>query len=287
MLRLSGRAVLKPVPEVSVKGRASLELACGLHFSGLQLDPSKECSLVADAGFKALEVSPWMQGIMTDRVVKILESSMRKNGLAFSGFTSIYPPEMTLASPSLARRRGNTSYTNWLIDLAHDLGGRTLVWGSGRARTIPRGIPLRKGYAWLVKLLRDCGSLACERQVKIAIEPLNRFESGIIHNMNEALSLAETVKLESIGTVYDTFQVSLEESSFVRPIFLASQRLAAVHISDCNRKIPGKGHFDFEPIFDALKKTGYDGYITLEATLGRNHREELVAARKYLERMID
>ena len=137
-----------------------------------------------------------------------------------------------------------------------------------------------------LELLKACGSFASERRVKIAIEPLNRFESGIIHNMNEALSLAETMKLDSIGTVYDTFQASLEESSLIKPIFVAGKRLAAVHVSDCNRRIPGKGHFDFEAIFDALNKVGYDGYVTLEATLRHNHRKELVAARKFLERLI-
>ncbi|MGD0550321.1 MAG: hypothetical protein ABSA81_07240 [Candidatus Bathyarchaeia archaeon] len=54
-----------------------------------------------------------------------------------------------------------------------------------------------------------------------------------------------------------------------------------------NRKIPGRGHIDFRPIFDALKKVGYDGYVTLEAILSRNPRQDLVAARKYMENMID
>jgi sugar phosphate isomerase/epimerase len=229
-----------------------MELACGLHFSGLHLDIDKECRLLANAGFSALEISPWMQG-----TVKTLQSSMRRNGLAFSGFTSIYPPETTLVSQSLACRRRNISYTNRLIELAHDLGGRTLVWGSGRARTIPRAIPPRKGRAYLVELLMACGSLASERKVTIAIEPLNRFESGTIHNMKEALSLVKTVKLDSIGTVYDMFQVGLEESSFTKPILLAGKRLAAVHVSDCNRKIPGKGHFDFEPVRWVRDSRGY------------------------------
>jgi len=123
--------------------------------------------------------------------------------------------------------------------------------------------------------------------VTIAIEPLNRFESTIIHNISEALSLAKLVSRRSVGVVYDTFHTNLEEDSFTQPILLAGKRLAAVHVSDCNRRIPGRGHIDFPPIFDALKKIGYDGYVTLEAILSRDPRQDLAAARKYLRNMID
>ena len=87
--------------------------------------------------------------------------------------------------------------------------------------------------------------------------------------------------------MFDTFQASLEEDSFTKPILLAGKRLAAVHVSDCNRKIPGKGHLDFVAIFEALRKVNYDGYVTLEAILGGNLLGDLVAARKYLERVMD
>jgi len=212
---------------------------------------------------------------------------LRRNDLAFAGFTAIYPPEMTLASPSVAARRKNILYTKRLIELANDLGGTGLVWGSGRARDIPKGVPFRKGYSWLIELLRASASLADAKDIKIAIEPINRFESTIIHNAKEALVLARLVDHESVGIVYDTFHTNLEEVSFTHPILLAGKRLAAVHVSDCNRKIPGKGHIDFRPIFDALKKVDYGGYVSLEAILPRNPHQDLAAVRKYLEKMID
>ena len=264
-----------------------MELACALHLSHGHLEISKAAKFVAEAGFDAFEISPWIPRKLTPARVNTLMTSLRRNGLAFSGFTSLYPPEMKLASPSGASRRKNIHYTKRLIELAQSLDGKLLVWGSGRARNIPKGVPFGKGYAWLVELLRASGRTADQMDVKIAIEPLNRFESTIIHNMGEALSLAKLVNQRSVGVVYDTFHTNLEEDSFTKPILLAGERLAAVHVSDCNRKIPGKGHIDFPPIFDALKKVRYDGYVTLEAILSRNPRKELATARKYLEDMID
>ena len=264
-----------------------MELASSLHLSHGSLAIPKAAKLVAEAGFPALEISPWIQMTPTRAALVDLKRSLRRNGLAFSGFTAIYPPEMQLASPSALARRRNALYTKRLIELTNDLGGRSIVWGSGRARNIPKGVPFKKGYRWLIELLKTSGLLAGQRGVKIAIEPLNRFESNIIHNAKEALLLARSVGCENVGIVYDTYHVSLEEDSFTEPIIFAGKRVAAVHVSDCNRKIPGKGHIDFPPIFEALKKVGYDGYVTLEAILSHNPRQELVAARRYLERIIE
>lgn len=260
-----------------------MELACALHFSGAHLEHPRAAKLAAESGFHALEVSPWIPRSISRGDVKKLKASLNRNHIAFSGFTAIYPPEMVLASPSRASRMKSILYTNKLIELAYDLGGRALVWGSPRSRAIPKGVPFKRGYAWLVQLLNASGTLADERDVKIAIEPINRFESTIIHNAREAVSLARLVNHESVGIVYDVFHASLEEESFTEPILLAGKSLVAVHVSDCNRRIPGKGHIDFRPIFDALKKVGYDGYVTLEATFGPNLRRDLVAARKHLE----
>jgi len=263
-----------------------MNLACALHFSGLKLPFKKQCRLIAEAGFTAIEVSPWMQGKLTRTRIRELKASMRKNDLAFSGFTAIYPPNMILAAASASVRKRNVAYTNSLIELTSDLEGQVMVWGSGRARTIPPGTPFRNGYAWLVGLLKASGSFAYEKRVKIGIEPLSRFESGIIHNTNEALKLARAVRRKSLGTVYDTFEASLEEKSLTEPLIQAGKLLAAVHVSDCNRKIPGAGHLNFDPIFKALKTIKYDGFITLEATLSADFRRELKISREFLSQRI-
>jgi len=260
-----------------------LKLACALHFSGFPIGHSRAARLAAAAGFDALEISPWFPSVINRAGVKQLKASVKRNHIAFSGFTAIYPPEIVLASRSPVARKRSVLYTNHLIELAHELGGRSLVWGSPRSRNIPDDVPFKRGYAWLVQLLKTSGSLGEERGVKIAIEPINRFESKIIHTAGEALSLARLVDRKSVGIVYDVFHVSLEEDSFTAPILLAGKRLAAVHVSDCNRRIPGKGHIDFRPIFRALKRVGYDGYVTLEAILGRDLKKDLIAARKDLE----
>jgi sugar phosphate isomerase/epimerase len=264
-----------------------LKLACTFHISHPYLRIPKAVKLAAQAGFDAFEISPSIPRQLTRGDIRSIRSSLKRNKLAFAGFTSIYPPEMILASKSTTVRRKSIVYTKWLIETVSQLEGRHMVWGSGRSRNIPKDVPFRKGLHWLVDLLRESGTLADNMGIKIAIEPQNRFESTIIHNVREALSLAKLVKHESIGVVYDTFHTSLEEDSFTKPILLAGKRLASVHVSDCNRKIPGKGHINFSPIFQSLKRVRYDGYISLEAILGRDPHQDLISARRYMAKMIE
>ena len=261
-----------------------MQLACALHLA--EVDYPKGVKLAAAAGYDAYEISPWLPRRLTDSDISKLGVLLKRNHLEFSGFTSIYPPEMVLASPSPAARRKAILYTNRLIELVQRLGGRSICWGSSRARQIPRGVAPQVGYGWLAKLLRTSGKWAEKREVKIAIEPINRFESSNIHTVKEALALAKTVNQGNVGIVYDTHHASFEETSFTRPIYLAGKRIMAVHVSDCNRRIPGKGHIDFEPIFTALRRVGYDGYVTLEAIFERNIRREMTTARKRLERLV-
>ena len=261
-----------------------MELACALHLAGV--DYPKGVKLAAEAGFDAYEVSPWLPRRLTDTDINILRVLLKKNGLKFSGFTAIYPPEMIVASPSPHARRKITLYTNRLIDLVDSFEGHSIVWGSPRSRRIPRGVSSEVGYRRLIELLRTSGTFAEKRKVRIAIEPINRFESSNIHTVREALALAKSVSRRSVGIVFDTHHASFEETSFTQPIFLAGKRIMAVHVSDCNRKIPGKGHIDFAPIFNALRKVGYDGYVSLEAIFERDIRRELITARKRLEAMI-
>lgn len=49
--------------------------------------------------------------------------------------------------------------------------------------------------------------------------------------------------------------------------------------------VPGDGALDFKPIFDVLKKTGYEGYVLVEAEQDpakANPLEYAIKARKYI-----
>ena len=63
----------------------------------------------------------------------------------------------------------------------------------------------------------------------------------------------------------------------------AADHIAYVHLADSNRFQPGAGHLDFEPGLSALKRIGYDGFMTLECRVtGPNKRQALVESAHYV-----
>lgn len=67
------------------------------------------------------------------------------------------------------------------------------------------------------------------------------------------------------GYLYDTFHFNIEENSVSGVIEPSAHAIKHVHISDNTRGVPGAGHIDFAAVFRALRKVGYDGWLTVEA----------------------
>jgi D-psicose/D-tagatose/L-ribulose 3-epimerase len=78
--------------------------------------------------------------------------------------------------------------------------------------------------------------------------------------------------------MYDTFHANIEELDPVAAFSRNSENLIHVHISENDRGVPGRGHVPWEQTFSAIKKSGYDGWLTIEA-FGRSLPELAAATR--------
>ncbi len=115
---------------------------------------------------------------------------------------------------------------------------------------------------WLIEALREC---ALENSlVKLAIEPINRYETDIINTVESGLELIEKVECENVGLLLDTFHMNIEEPSICESIKLCKERLFHFHIADSNRWHPGAGHIDFKEILEVLDQVGYRDFISAE-----------------------
>jgi len=121
-----------------------------------------------------------------------------------------------------------------------------------------------QAIAWLTEALRECAALAEEEGVKLALEPLNRYETNLVNTVAEALRLIKEVGSEAVGLLFDTFHANIEEPSIEDGIRAAGGCLLHVHVADSNRWHPGAGHIDFASIVATLREVGYDGYLSAE-----------------------
>jgi sugar phosphate isomerase/epimerase len=126
------------------------------------------------------------------------------------------------------------------------------------------GVEYVLAMEWLCEALRECSRAAATHGIRLALEPINRYETTLINTSAEGLSLIEQVGEENFGLLLDTFHMNIEEPDIDESIHLCGERIFHFHVADSNRWYPGKGHLDFPSIIRSLSKTGYQGFISGE-----------------------
>ena len=150
-----------------------------------------------------------------------------------------------------------------LIDFAGDVGAPLVTIGSFRGRLASVG---DGGRQLLSDILLKGASYAHSCGIRLALEPLNRYETDVIFNTDEGLAFIQAINHPALGLLLDTFHVNIEESSWTDPFrrAMASGRLWHVHLGDNNRLPPGQGLIDFNAIVTTLRETGYTSYLSAE-----------------------
>lgn len=115
---------------------------------------------------------------------------------------------------------------------------------------------------WLVEALRECAQE--NENVKLIIEPINRYECDLICTVMEGMELMEKVEYQNVGLLLDSFHMNIEEPSIYESIKIAKERLYHFHIADSNRWYPGAGHLDFSKIIETLNSIDYTGFVSAE-----------------------
>jgi sugar phosphate isomerase/epimerase len=136
-----------------------------------------------------------------------------------------------------------------------------LIIGLLRGKTEP-GIDSDKINNWLIEALKELSDF--NENVKLAIEPINRYETDIVNTVKSGLDLIEKIDRKNIGLLLDTFHMNIEEPSITESIKIAKSSLFHFHIADSNRWHPGAGHINFKEVLETLNNIGYDNYISAE-----------------------
>ncbi len=117
------------------------------------------------------------------------------------------------------------------------------------------------------QFLRDLAPHARTANLRLAVEPLNRFEAHVLNTCEQARSLMQAVDDPGVGVLFDTFHAHIEERDPVAALaeLLDHGHVAHVHISENDRGTPGKGQARIGPAIALLKARDYQGWLTIEA----------------------
>ncbi len=159
-------------------------------------------------------------------------------------------------------------YIIWLIDAAAELGAKVVagpMYSSVGKAHYDDPVEREKEWDRAVDNMREMADYAASKDVKLALETLNRFETDMINTVSQGLDFIKDIGRENVGLHLDTFHMHLEEKSSADAIRLAGDKIFHFHACENDRGIPGSGQVHWDEIFRALKEIEYPGPIVIES----------------------
>ena len=83
---------------------------------------------------------------------------------------------------------------------------------------------------------------------KLAIEPLNQFETDFINTTDQGLKLIKDVDSTALTILLDTFHMNNEEKDQAAAILKAGKHIGHFHDCGCDRDTPGNDHINWPAI---------------------------------------
>ena len=197
-----------------------------------------------------------------------------------------------LVHPQPARRRQCADAIKRLIDIASELGatGPIAVPIFNNNDRLPDLSPLKSRAELeadlLVSVLTEIAAHAAETSACLLLEPLNRYESNALKNIEAAATICERVGSDRIRVIPDFFHMNIEQTDVPGSLKKIAKRVGHIHLADNTRLEPGTGSIDFRAGFAALKEIGYQGYMALECGLSGPADDVLPRSVAYLRECI-
>jgi len=219
---------------------------------------------VNQMGFEIFELSCENPELLDRKAVK---TELVKNGLA-PIVCGAFGPDRNICSEDHYNRVNAKAYIRWLVDTASELGSE-VVCGPMYSAVGKDHIedPEGRRQEWLraVSGIHEMAEYAQDQGVKLAIEPLNRFETDLINIVSQGLEFINDVDMNNLGFHLDTFHMHLEEKNSADAIRLAGNKIFHFHACENDRGVPGTGQVHWQEIARALKDTGYNGPVVIES----------------------
>ena len=227
-------------------------------------------------GYDGVEV-PIFAGTPDDyaKTAKMLDAL----DLGRTAISVIPTPDLNILSEDAADWTRGQDDLKWLVDCAAALGAdgiggplhQTLGHFSGQGTTDAEFDRAREVH-------RAVGDHAAANGQVFALEAVNRFETYFANTMDSLCAYTRSVDHPAIKTMYDTFHANIEEQDPVDAFTRNRDDVVHIHISENDRGVPGRGHVPWSETFKAIRASGYDRWLTIEA-FGRGLPELAAATR--------
>ncbi len=228
------------------------------------------CEHAASCGYTGIEIAPFTLAASASAISSVVRDDLRRtmkaSGLECVGLHWLLAKTegFHATHPDRAIRERTIAYLGDLARLCADLGGRVLVFGSPKQRSLLPGVSLAQAtdhlaevFSRLVPVLEATGTV-------VALEPLSPVETDVLTTAAETCRLIERIGSSQVRLHLDVKAMASEPLSIPEIIRSSARYLEHFHANDTNLQGPGFGDVDFVPIFMALKEVGYADWVSVE-----------------------
>ncbi len=233
-----------------------------------------------ELGFDYVELS--LSHIMnqTEDEFRDFRKILEKSRLGCEACHNFFPGSIRLTGEEVDLEKA-LEYAGRAIRRVSKLGADVIVFGSAKAKNVPKGFSYTRAWQQIVDLLQRVHKIAERFGITIAIEPVNKKESNIINRVDEALELYRRAKRTSIQVLADYYHMMVEAEDF-RIIRNTAGSLRHVHFAHMEgRTYPVSSQQSYRDFFHELKAANYDARVSIEA-YSNNFREDAARALKVL-----
>ncbi len=233
-------------------------------------DPAYVIGRIADIGYNGVELQVQDPAKFDHAAIATLASD---SGIAISAVSTgaIGAAEnLYLSSPDAATRRKAIDRFRAVLELAAEYGVDASIGrfrGSGKIAGSKD-----QAVAWLREALEELLPVAESLGNKIVLEPQTRYIGDVLNSIAETIAFIRAFDTVSLTFEADFHHQSLEEHSLVAALVAGqlSGLMSYVQVADSTRHAPGTGSFNWIELMATLHASGYDGWLAMEFTQGRD-----------------
>jgi D-psicose/D-tagatose/L-ribulose 3-epimerase len=210
-----------------------------------------------EISYDSVELSPGAPG------TRAVKQMLKDNGIGCYGSISLMFTGRDLIHADPAVRANSVDYLKKCTQMVADLDGSTMSIVPSEVGKVKAMASPEEEWQWAIEGLKEVRDYANRVGVRVAIEPLNRFETNFINRHDQALVLAEAVGPD-VGACLDVYHMNMEDADMFKAIENAGSKLFDLHVADNNRMACGMGAINWERLVGTCKQIGYEGSITVE-----------------------
>ncbi|MFK7741029.1 MAG: sugar phosphate isomerase/epimerase family protein [Planctomycetota bacterium] len=201
----------------------------------------------------------------TDQEIEWLRRTCEREGLARSCVGFALPGSSPIAADR-AERDAAVAHLARLCEKAQALGADLVAGPMHSAYGVwTEQPPTGDERARCIEVLQRAGEHAARCGVRLAIEPLNRFESYFLNTAADCAALVRSVAHEHVVAALDTHHAHIEEVDIATAIRESADVLGHVQLSENHRGTPGTGQVKFDEVLACLDAVDYQGWLVVEA----------------------